>query len=121
MKNQKISPQAALTFLHNELVDLDSVVHVLQGLTWTMHLLDELDQEISEGKIKSIDIPELMEEVRNTLPLVPTLAARYIADRHTEISKLIKIIEEGLEEKRAAEAQDSQPSASIQEKVAGTA
>ncbi len=57
MSKQKIiSPQTALTFLHNELVDLDSVVHLLEGTAWTMNLLDQLDQEISEGKIKSIDV-----------------------------------------------------------------
>ncbi len=62
-----------------------------------------------------------MEEVRNTLPIVPRLAARYVADRHTKISNLIEIIKEGLEKKQAAEAQDSQTSTSIQEEVAGTA
>jgi len=86
-----------------------------------MNLLDQLDQEISEGKIKSIDVSELMEEVRNTLPIVPRLAARYIADRHAEISNLIEIIKEGLEKKQAAEAQESQASTSIQEEVVGTA
>lgn len=73
------------------------------------------------ARLKASTFQEFMEEVRNTLPIVPRLAARYVADRHTKISNLIEIIKEGLEKKQAAEAQDSQTSTSIQEEVAGTA